>query len=181
MTQPPAPTNPDPGKPTDPPAPPSPPAGDNRQPPSNTDPAAKIAALEEALRSTRSEHKAAQAELDKLKTSSMSEQEKAVASAKAEGQREATLSAGKRLAAAEFRATAAGRLADPAAAIELLDLAKFVGDDGEPDTKAIEDAVSKLVSASGGAGPKRALVPAGAREPAAGDGDFLRDAINGRG
>jgi hypothetical protein len=113
-----------------------------------------------------------------LETANQSDSEKAVAAARAEGHSEALKTAGARLAAAEFRAQAAGKLADPAAAVEYLDMAKFVTDDGEPDTDAIGQAVERLVAAAsspGGSKPKPPTVPNGAQAPAASaDSDWLR-------
>lgn len=93
--------------------------------------------------------------LDELAAAQMSEQEKAVAKATAEaearGKAAATAAAAGRLARAEFRAAAAG-LVDKDALdgfLEFADLSKFVAEDGEPDTKAIESVIKKL------AGPQR--------------------------
>lgn len=111
--------------------------------------------------------KGAADELAKLRSSQMSEQEKAVAKATAEaeerGRTTALTQSGKRLARAEFKAAAKGRMEPDAiaGALELLDLTKFVGADGEPDDKAIEAAVTKL------AGPTRpANFDGGARSTA---------------
>lgn len=85
-------------------------------------------------------------ELDRLKASQMTETEKAVAEAEARGRSAALSAAGTRLAKAELRAAAAGTV-DKATLdgfLEYADLGKFLGDDGEPDTKAIEAAVKKL-------------------------------------
>lgn len=106
-----------------------------------------------------------QRELDKVKAASMSEQERAVAEAKAAGQTEAARAAAPRLVRAELRAAAAdaGLGKDALAGfLEYADLSKFVGDDGEPDTKAIEAAVKKL----GGTG-RSTDFDGGARTPAA--------------
>lgn len=85
-------------------------------------------------------------ELEQLKTRNMSETEKAVAEAEKRG-RESALSAGaERLARAELRAAASGRIDAEAlnGFLEFADLKKFIGEDGEPNTKAIEAAVTKL-------------------------------------
>jgi hypothetical protein len=87
-----------------------------------------------------------QAELDKLRKQSMTEAEKTAAEAEQRGRTAALTEAGPRLARAEFRAAAAGVL-DKATLdgfLEYADLAKFVGADGEPDTKAIDAAVKRL-------------------------------------
>lgn len=83
----------------------------------------------------------------------MSESERAIAEAEERGRTAATANYGKRLARAEFDSLAGRRnpKADTAAVLEFVDLARFVGEDGEPDTKAIKAAVERLVPASNGA------------------------------
>lgn len=89
---------------------------------------------------------AAAKELEKFRAASMSEQEKAVAEAEQRGRSAALASSGARLARAEFRAAAAGQVDKDTldGFLEYADLSKFVGDDGEPDDKAITAAVKKL-------------------------------------
>lgn len=85
-------------------------------------------------------------ELDRVRASQMTETEKAVAEAEARGRAAALTTAGVRLAKAELRAEAAGTV-DKATLdgfLEYADLSKFIGEDGEPDTKAIQAAVKKL-------------------------------------
>lgn len=90
--------------------------------------------------------KAAKAELDKLRAASMSEQEKAVAEARAEGRAEAAKSANERLLRAEVRSLAAPILADPDDAVHLLDLSGYEPDEsGEYDRKAIQSDLNALV------------------------------------
>lgn len=74
-------------------------------------------------------------ELEQFKRQAMSDTEKAVADAKAAGRLEALADVGGRLAAAEIRAAAAGRLTDEqlATLTEGLNLAAFLSDDGEVD------------------------------------------------
>lgn len=105
---------------------------------------------------------AAVKELEQLKKSRMTEQEKAVAEAEARGRSAATAATAGRLARAEFRAAAAGVVDRDAldGFLEYADLSKFVGEDGEPDSKAIEAAVKKL------AGPQRTDFDGGARTTA---------------
>lgn len=88
-----------------------------------------------------------QAELEKLRNATATEQEKALHAARSEGATEAAKSFGQRLARTEFDAAAARRNPDfdTAGPLEYVDLAKFVGEDGEPDTKAIKAAVERLV------------------------------------
>lgn len=94
----------------------------------------------------RKELRAAQAELDKVRKAGLTEQEKAVAEAKAAGIAEAAKQNGPRLVRAEFRAAAAGQVDRQAldAYLEDVDLSKFLSDDGEPDTKAIEARIKRL-------------------------------------
>jgi hypothetical protein len=90
--------------------------------------------------------KALQKELDDLKSSTASEAEKALEAARKEGGAEATTKANARILRAEVKALAAGKLADPADAVALLDLTQFsVDDDGEVDAKAIGAALDELV------------------------------------
>jgi hypothetical protein len=77
-------------------------------------------------------------ELDAEKAKGLTEAERAIAEAKAAGRQEAVAEAGKRLARAEIRAAAAAaglKVSDDD--LDDLDMAKFVGDDGEPATDAI--------------------------------------------
>lgn len=104
--------------------------------------------------------------LDELAAAQMTEQEKAVAKAVAEAEtrsKTATLaSTATRLARAELRAAASGRVEGTAldGFLEYADLTKFVGDDGEPNEKAIKAAIDKL------AGPQRTNFDGGARQTA---------------
>jgi hypothetical protein len=104
----------------------------------------------------------------------MTDAEKAIAKAKQEGAAEARREAGLLVAAAEFRAIAQGKLADPAAALEVIDLAKFINDAGDVDKTELAKLVDKLAAALPSASPGK--VPAGARGQAA-DGDFLRSVL----
>jgi hypothetical protein len=72
-------------------------------------------------------------ELEQLRHQSMSDQEKAVAEAKAAGLAEGLVAGAVKVAAAEVRAAAAGRLTDEQvdALIGRTNLGSFIGDDGE--------------------------------------------------
>jgi hypothetical protein len=88
--------------------------------------------------------KAAERELEKVRTASLSDQERAVAEAKLAGRQEAVAEAGKRLARAEIRAAAANaglKVGDDD--LDDLDLSKFVGEDGEPDPTAISARIKR--------------------------------------
>ena len=100
----------------------------------------------------------------------MTAEQKALADAKAEGRAEAAAEHARELAAAQFRAAAAGKIADPDAALELLDLAKLVKD-GKPDQAAITAAVERLAAVP----PPPGSVPPGPRSPGpAAEPDFFR-------
>ncbi len=110
----------------------------------------------------RRELREAQRELEKTRAASMTEQEKLVAEARQAGATEALKASGGRLVKAELRAAAAESGVPKTALdgfLEYADLSRFVGDDGEPDGKAIEAAVKKLA-------PVRADFDGGARTPA---------------
>jgi hypothetical protein len=153
------------------------PAKGEQQP--NAEPTA--ADLAASLADERRKHRETQSRLAKIEAQHMTDQERAIAEAKAEGKAEATKTSGLRLAAAEFRAAAVGRFADPAAVIELVDLGRYLDDNGEPDTKAIVAAVDKLatgvVAPSNGGGK----IPAGPRGDSGRDtsNDFLRASLDG--
>jgi len=123
--------------------------------------------------------KAIEAELETLRQASMSEQEKAVEKAKAEGRTEATQAMGEKLVAAEIRAVAAGRLTNEqlVTLLDRLNLASFVNDDGEVDE-------AKVVKFVDGIAPVKTDVPVfpdlgqGVRTPiptGGGDDPLLRD------
>lgn len=177
--------DPAPGPPQPPEPPQDPPAGPPD--PGKPEPDAKPAGpeLEAALREERRARADLQKQLDELRQAQMSEQERAVAQARAEGKAEAASEAARKLAAAEFRHSATGRIADPAAALELLDVGKLLKN-GEPDSELIAAVIDRLAppepdpGANGnGYHAPPARVPAGPRQPAP-DGDFLRQAMRGR-
>lgn len=83
-------------------------------------------------------------ELEQFRTAAMSDQEKAVEAARAEGRTEALRESGTKVVDAEVRAAAAGRSVDIEALLEGLDRAKFLGDDGEADRDAITAWVDRV-------------------------------------
>jgi hypothetical protein len=177
MTTPPTPPAPPTG--TDPPAPPAP------SPPAPTPPApdppaptrAELDKLTAALEEERRQRVETKKELDRLKAEGMTEQEKLIAKAREEGKAEAAKDAGLRLVAAEFRAQAAGRIANPDAALAVLDLSKLLGADGEPDKKAIGKLVEQLAVIPAPPGK----VPTGPRQgDPNGSGDLFREVLRGR-
>jgi hypothetical protein len=101
----------------------------------------------------------------------MTDAEKAIADARAEGKAEAAAEHARELAAAEFRAQAAGRIKDPDAALAVLALDKLLKD-GKPDKTAIGRLVEQLAAVP----PQPGHVPPGAREQAPnGTRDWLRE------
>lgn len=143
---------------------------------------AQVERLEDALRHERSQHKDTAEQLAKLKSSVETDRERALEAARAEGYTAAFKELAVRLAAAEFRAAAAGRLSDPSAAVEYIDLRRFVKEDGEPDTRAIHDAVDKLVAAAAAAEPGHApTLPQGPRSTAPAERqDWIQAALHPR-
>jgi hypothetical protein len=139
-----------------------------------------------ALDAERVERKAAQKAakdakdaLDALTAKSATDAEKAaadtaraIAEAKAEVRNEVAAAANARLLKSEIRAAAAGVLADPGDAAALLgDLDRFVDKDGEPDAKAIEAAIARLVKDKpylAAAGSRAGALPGGGARPASG-------------
>ncbi|MGW0163654.1 hypothetical protein ACWDWT_00465 [Streptomyces sp. NPDC003343] len=94
-------------------------------------------------------------ELATLKQSQMSEQEKAVDAARAEGRTAAATEYGRELAAARFEAAAAKAGVQLGEAAGLIDMARFVGQDGKPDNNAIKTAVDQLAKLAPAKGPGR--------------------------
>lgn len=92
-------------------------------------------------------------ELEKVKAAAMTEQEKAVAEAKAAGLAEAAKTYGSKLAAAKLEAAAASKGVDLSSIGKYLNASQFVGEDGEVDDAAIKAAVADFAKSM--AGPKR--------------------------
>lgn len=127
------------------------------------------------------ENKAAAAEVEKARKAAMSESERAVAEAEERGRMAAVASYGERLARTEFVAEAAKRNPgfDAAAVLDDLNLARYIGEDGEPDSKAITAAVGRLIPEGGSAAPQPPSFDGGARRtaPVAADmNTFIRQA-----
>jgi hypothetical protein len=107
-----------------------------------------LEAFKSRARDAEKRAKAAERELERLKTASMSEQERAVAVAEATGWQKATVEAGKRLASAEIRAQASEKGLDATAFLEDLDLSRFVDENGDPDEGAIGKAIGRWAQLS---------------------------------
>jgi hypothetical protein len=139
------------------------PAG-NEPPPEKPSGADDVAAIRKQLLKERAEKRALESKLSEHERAAMSDQEKAVAAARDEGRAQALQTAGKRLAAAEFRAAAAGKVPNIDAILEVIDPAKFISDDGEPNLEAINVMVTKLAAAPEKKEPE-AKLPAGIAFP----------------
>lgn len=102
---------------------------------------------------------ATNAELEKIRTASMSDAEKAIADAKAEGRQSALSEVGDRLTEAELKLQAAKAGVDlPDNFTEVLNFAKL-SKDGQPDPVAIANVIGSLSPGStfprvGGIGPQ---------------------------
>lgn len=86
-------------------------------------------------------------QLAELQAANQTESEKALNAAKDEGRQEARMEAGEQVALEVFNGVAGRRNADydTAPALELIDLRKFVKDDGTVDRDAIKSAVERIV------------------------------------
>lgn len=118
---------------------------DETETPEDDQPAELGDAGKKAIDRMKAERNAAQAqakalekELEEIKRSQMTDQEKAIAEARAEARAEALAEAGSNIAAAEFKAAAAGRLEDDqlTTLLDGLDLKAFLTD-GQVDTAKI--------------------------------------------
>jgi hypothetical protein len=110
---------------------------------------AYVAELRREAAKYRTEAKQLKGDIEKVRTASLSEAEKAVVEAEQRGRASVLTEFGQRLARTEFVAAAARRNPgyDAAAVLDDLNLARYIGDDGEPDSKAITKAVERLVPA----------------------------------
>ena len=88
-------------------------------------------------------------ELEQVKAASMTEQEKAVAEAVAAARLSTLIEVGGRLAAAEVRVAAAGRLDDQQlnTILDTVDLSKFLDEDGDVDTAKVAAFVEGIAPA----------------------------------
>lgn len=106
-----------------------------------------------------------QVELETLRTGQLSEADKAIKAAKAEGANEVKTAMNARLIESEIKVAAAGKLADPADAVKLIDAGQFkVGDDGSIEgdvAKAINDLIAAKPYLAVGATPRPGPVGGG--------------------
>jgi hypothetical protein len=124
---------------------------------------------------------AAAKELESLRASTMTDQEKAVAEAVAQARQETLAAVGSHLAAAEVRIAAAGRLDDAqlSTLLDNVDLAKFLAEDGTVDgarVAAFVDGIAPKPTDNAGGFPPVDLGQ-GARSGPALNSDPLLDAI----
>jgi hypothetical protein len=115
---------------------------------------AKVTAALEKERETRKSFERQVKDFDEQRKATMTEAERAVIEAEERGRKSAVSAYGERLARTEFIAEAARRNPgfDAAAVLDDLNLARYIGEDGEPDSKAITAAVGRLVP-EGSTGP----------------------------
>ncbi|MFB4320665.1 hypothetical protein [Actinomadura sp. 21ATH] len=140
----------EPAEPTEPTAEPEAPEQDPQEPaeqPADDDKPLG-AAGEKALQAEKEKRKKAAAELREAKAEleRLRNGDDKVAEAAREAERAAIAKANSRILRAEIKAAAAGRLANPALAVKLLDLDQFeVSEDGDVDPDEIASAIGKLL------------------------------------
>lgn len=145
-----------------------------------TDTAAELEKWKTAARKHEERAKAnaaAAKELEQFKQQAMTDTEKAVETARLEGRTEGAKSASERIARAEIRAAAAGRNVDVVALLEGVDATRFLDDDGEPDTKAINAWMDRIAPVGDDPKPKP-RVPTGTRDTGKGGSDPVQDFTN---
>jgi hypothetical protein len=146
-------------EPTAPPPDGATPEGDGTTPETTPPPTAEdVARLEARWRRSANSARPARSDLSEFKASSkasMTETERALAEAREQAAAEVRTQYGARLARTEYIAEAAKRNPgyDVAAVLDDINLARFIGDDGEPDSKAIAASVARLVPEATAAGP----------------------------
>lgn len=119
----------------------------------------------------RKARKAAEQELKKFQEANQTEAEKAIAAAKAEGERFASEKHRKQIIRSEIKAAAAGLLVNPDIATRLIDITQFdVNEDGEVDSEAIKAELQRLVKDEPylAAGAKPTALPGGGATPSQG-------------
>lgn len=107
---------------------------------------AYVESLRKEAAKYRTEAKKAADAAEALRKSQMSETEKAIAEAETRGRQTAFTEYGTRLARAELKTAAATKGIDVAEFLEDLNLANYVGEDGEPDMKKIETTVTRFAA-----------------------------------
>ncbi|MFF1908629.1 hypothetical protein [Kitasatospora sp. NPDC058218] len=106
------------------------------------DPAAEAEKWKALSRQNEQRWKTASKELDDLKAANMTDQEKALADARAEGRQSALSEVGTSLVQAEIRAQAAA--AGVTVPTEYLDLGRFLADDGKADADKVKGLIESM-------------------------------------
>lgn len=121
----------------------------------------------------RSEAKNAAEELEKLRRAAMSEQERAIVEARAEGRLAAMSEFGARVVDAEIRAAAAGRFTDGQMRVLLqgLNRSAFLAEDGSVDEKSVHEFVDGIAPPQQPAADQRTILDLG--QGARGDANAL--------
>lgn len=135
----------------------NPPADGDQTPPVNANPdppkavtAEDLARVQSALEKERGLHKQVKQQLTEFQQqqrAAMDDGERKLLEAREAAAAEVRAQYGSRIAQTEFRAAAAARNAgyDVEKALKYVNLASFLGEDGEPDAKAIKAAVADLI------------------------------------
>lgn len=137
--------------------------------------AEKFKALARKHEQRAKDNAAAAKELEKLRTETMSDQEKAVALAVQEAKAAAFAEVGSELVDMAVRAAVADRPIDADALLDGLDRSRFIGENGRPDRDAIATWVDRIT-------PKPTGVPdlgQGARGSQPAHSDALQKSIEG--
>ncbi|WP_050515044.1 hypothetical protein [Streptomyces rimosus] len=106
--------------------------------------AEKYRALQKKWEARAKENATAAKERDELRKQSMSDQERAVEEASAKARTEERVRLAGKLARQGFLAAAAGRIPHAASVADDLNLAKYVGEDGEVDESGLAGLVDRL-------------------------------------
>lgn len=149
--------------------------------------------LAERLRASRKWEERAKAnvkaaeELEEFRKQSMSETERAIEEARTEGRKQALTEAGSKIAAAEVRAAAVGRMSAEQVdtLIDGINLARFIDDDGEVDRDAVTQFMDGIAPLKDDTAPSPLDLGQGNRGTGAGPAktdmdSLLRAAVNGR-
>lgn len=106
-------------------------------------------------------------ELEEFRQQSMTEAERAIEQARTEARREALSEVGGKIAAAEIRAAATGRMSSEQVStlLDNVNLARFISDDGEVDRDAVAAFVEGIAPQPIETAPIRPDLGQGARNP----------------
>ena len=120
------------------------------------------------LREEAAKYRTRLREEETARKASMTDAERAIAEARESAAHEVRSQYGQRLARTEFIAEAAKRNGgyDATSILDDLNLARYIGEDGEPDSKAIASAVARLIPEASGGAPVPPSFDGGARQSA---------------